>query len=95
VGIRHRDAPAIGIEEDLAGIVAHAVLGLERPVDAIAIDLARPQAADEHVPVMVGRLAAGSIRITRAACRSSTRSKSSSSTPVAYLEPRSRTWRRR
>ncbi len=56
VAIRHHDAPAIGVEKDLRGIEAQAVRGLERPVDAIAIDLARPQAGDEHVPVVVGAI---------------------------------------
>ena len=53
VAIRNDHAAAIGIEENLGPIETHAVRGIRRPLDAIAVDLACFHARDEYVPVVV------------------------------------------
>ena len=56
VAVGNRHAAAIRVEEDLGGIEAHALRGIPRPLDAIAVDLACPHAGNEHVPVVVGAI---------------------------------------
>ena len=47
-------AAAIGIQENLVGIKPHSARRIERPLDAIAIELPGLHIRDEYVPVMVG-----------------------------------------
>ena len=54
VVFRNDNAAAIGVEKNLGGIEPQAAGGIERPFDAIAVDLAWPHARDEHVPVVIG-----------------------------------------
>jgi hypothetical protein len=49
-------AAAVGIEEDLGRIKPHAPCGLERPVHAVAAELAGRQAGDKHMPVVVSAI---------------------------------------
>jgi hypothetical protein len=59
VAVRDRHAATVGIEQDLVGVEAHAARGIERPLDAIAVQLACPQAGDEYMPVVVGTIDGG------------------------------------
>ncbi len=54
VVLRNDDAAAVRIEQDLVRVEPQAARGSRRPVDAIAVDLSRPHAGNEHVPVVVG-----------------------------------------
>jgi hypothetical protein len=65
VEIRNGDATAVGIKKDLGGIDPHAARRIPWPFDAIAIDLARRYARDEHVPIMA-RAIFGGIDVDRA-----------------------------
>jgi hypothetical protein len=47
------DTAAIRIKKDLASIKAHPIGGFEGSVDPIAINLARADAGNEHVPVVI------------------------------------------
>jgi hypothetical protein len=51
IAVWHRDATAIGVEQDLGGIEAHSVVGIPWPGSTIAVELARREAGDEHVPI--------------------------------------------
>src|SRR5688572_14899376 len=51
-----RRSPGIGIDQQLVGIEAVAALGLIRPVNAIAIELARRHVIQIAVPDILGAL---------------------------------------
>ena len=69
--------------------IAGRASGVAGPCDAIAVELPRQHARDEHVPVVVGAVR-GRIESNHCAqdLASSSRSKNSSSTPVAVRENR-------
>ena len=48
----NNDAPAVWVQEDLRGIKAHAICGIERSLNAVAIKLARFYFRYERVPIM-------------------------------------------
>ena len=50
LGNRARQPPGIGVDEELVGVEAVALLGRPRAVHAVAVELARPHARDVHVP---------------------------------------------
>ena len=59
VALRNGDGAAVRIEQDFVGIEAQAARGVERPVDAIGIDLAGCDAGHEDVPVVIGAVGYG------------------------------------
>ena len=56
---RHGDGQAVRVEEHLLRVEPQAALRGERPVRAVAVDLPRPEAGHEHVPVVVRAVRAG------------------------------------
>ena len=54
VAFRNRHGAAVRIQEEFGRIEAQSGGRLERPFDAIAVDLARLRARHEHVPVVIG-----------------------------------------
>src|SRR5208282_4744482 len=45
---------SVGIQQDLAGVEPQSALGLRRADSAETVDLARPHARDEDMPVVIG-----------------------------------------
>src|SRR5262249_51423035 len=56
VTLWNRDSAAVGIEENLGRIEAHAARGIERSADLIAVQLARSDVRHEHMPVVIGAI---------------------------------------
>src|SRR4029077_192094 len=52
-------AVPVRVEENLVGIEPHAVRGIEWPVNAICVELSRPQILHEYVPIMVRAVGCG------------------------------------
>ena len=86
IGFRNDHAAAIRIDQHLVGVEAQSVP--RRPLNAVAVELARSHIGNEGVPVVIGAVGRG-IEAQHAAGRaSSSRSKSSSSTLAALRENR-------
>ena len=53
VTVRDDDAASVRVEQDLFRIEAMPVRRIEGPVDSVPVDLPRPDAGHEHVPVVI------------------------------------------
>ena len=58
ISIRHGDSAPVWVEQNLARIETEAVLGCERPSNAITVELAGTNSGEENVPIVVGTMLA-------------------------------------